>query len=394
MSETAELLLSALGLAGVGRRTVVKAAQESRDGSDLSAFVPALFRRRQPPSDSEWDSAKQSAREQIDRAAKLRLNIVTFLDAEYPERLRTIDDPPACLFVKGPLEVLRRASAIAVVGTREPSTFAEKSARSIAKSLASEGAVIVSGLAKGCDSLAHEGCLDASGQTVAVMAHGLDRVYPSENKHLAERIVSEGGALVSEYSVGTPPTRNSFVDRDRLQSGLADAVFVVETSETGGTMHTARFACKHHRRLAFLNHPEFYDRDPRIGGNEVIKRQMGGIAVGGLEDLRKFHAELITAFVRSQMPVFTDSVRQVAESVIREFQLNSNENRVRLLRLLSESIEESRRQTVADMVSVHEVRRQFLAEATAPVMARVAELTRNDSPAKPQPGLFDPVEPA
>lgn len=231
------------------------------------------------------DDARLEADNQIARAERLGISVVCYLDDCFPERLRTTDDPPAVLWIKGHDESLHATDAVAVIGTREPSSYATKTAKSAAKYLASKGAVIVSGLAKGCDTLAHEGCLEAGGRTVAVLAHGLDKVYPAENRSLAEQIVDKGGALVSEYPVGMPAQRNFFVERDRLQSGLSDSVLVVETSESGGSMHTARFAEKQGRTLATMEHPAHYRSDPRVAGNEEIKSHMGGLPVEGKEHL-------------------------------------------------------------------------------------------------------------
>jgi DNA processing protein len=140
--------------------------------------------------------------------------------------------------------------------------------------------VVVSGLALGCDTQGHRGCLEESGTAVAVLAHGLDEVHPNANRPLAEEIVAKGGCLVSEYPIGTEPKPNQFITRDRIQSGLSDAVVVIETGVNGGSMHTVRFA-KRQRRLVMCIVPT---HDPgaeeQTSGNRLLldKHQATGFA--------------------------------------------------------------------------------------------------------------------
>lgn len=283
-------VLTALNLPRVGRKTVLKAVDRLRHApdevnpSDLLHAVAALV----AFDDCAERAARESAVRQLEEAEELGISVVTVLDEDYPFRLRTIEDKPALLYVRGSITCCDKQLSIAIIGTRDPSPFAQKAARSSARLAAEKGALVVSGLAKGCDTLAHMGCLDVRGQTVAVMAHGLDRVYPQENRRLASQIVDEGGALVSEYSVGAPAQRSSFVERDRLQSALSDGVLVIETSETGGTMHTVRFAHSQGRPLATVCHPLAYDGDDRVGGNRLVRERFGGVSIRDKESLEEF----------------------------------------------------------------------------------------------------------
>ena len=117
---------------------------------------------------------------------------------------------------------------------------------------------------------AHEGCLEAQGIGVAVLAHGLDMVYPAANRGLAERLLDRGGCLASEYPVGTTPVRSAFAERDRIQSGLSDGVLVIETDVRGGTMHTVRFARDQGRALACIEHPQRYRSEDETRGNRKL----------------------------------------------------------------------------------------------------------------------------
>ena len=137
------------------------------------------------------------------------------------------------------------------------------------RELGTERIAIVSGLARGCDTEAHVGCVDASGIGVAVMAHGLDRVYPPENESLAARLIDGRGCLVSEYPPGVPPNRRAFGFRDRIQAALADLIVVIETPAEDGTMLTVDFARKQRRQIACLSHPRPANRT-RVAGNERL----------------------------------------------------------------------------------------------------------------------------
>ena len=160
---------------------------------------------------------------------------------DYPAGLARLPDPPAVLFVHG-ATTSAPAARVAVVGTREPSPWGDRTARECAAAAVSAGAAVVSGLAWGIDTAAHEAAVAAGGVTWAVLPGSLDVIFPSSNTALAERIVESGGALISEYLPGSRPHPTFFIERDRLQAALSHAVVVVETGTTGGTMHTVRFA--------------------------------------------------------------------------------------------------------------------------------------------------------
>jgi DNA processing protein len=176
--------------------------------------------------------------EQHDRAS---IRILSIDSAEFPEHVREVPDPPVSLYVKGSLAALHRP-AVAVIGTRGPTAHGCAIAERISAFLASEGFVVVSGLAKGIDGAAHRSTVAKGGYGVAVLAEGLDKIYPAEHRPLAEQLLACGGALVSEYPLGTRAQRSSFVERDRIQSALSVAVIPVQTDLEGGTMHTVRFA--------------------------------------------------------------------------------------------------------------------------------------------------------
>jgi DNA processing protein len=138
---------------------------------------------------------------------------------------------------------------IAVIGTRDPSSHGINAAERLGERFSLMGCAVVSGLALGCDTYAHRGCLKANGKAIAILPGGIDKIYPSSNTGLAEDILRNSGLLLSEYSPGTRPFKTNYIDRDRLQSGISDAVVVVETDIKGGTMHTVGFAAKQSRQV-------------------------------------------------------------------------------------------------------------------------------------------------
>ncbi|MBA9070194.1 DNA processing protein [Methylobacterium sp. RAS18] len=230
-----------------------------------------------------------SARTMLADSADAGIKVLGFHDEEYPVRLRDTPDPPAILYVKGNVSPLHAPRAVAVIGTREPTEYGGKVARKLALRVAEAGYAVVSGLAHGCDTLGHEGCLDAGGVGIAVMAHGLDKVYPAANRGLAQRLVENGGCLVSEYPVGVTPMRNAFAERDRIQSGLSDAVLVIETDVKGGTMHTVRFAREQRRPLACIDHPQKWLEEDKTRGNQKMIKDGWATAIP--------HGEALLAFL-------------------------------------------------------------------------------------------------
>lgn len=179
----------------------------------------------------------------IEKSEEQGIHAVTFQDKNYPKSLlKTINehgnlDIPTILYYKGDLNICN-LPCIAIIGTREPTDGGLKAGMYLGELLADAGYNVVSGLAKGCDTAGHMGTLKTKdGKTTAFLAHGLDSIYPAENKKLAEEIVSRGGLLMSEYPIGTTVNRYNLVARDRLQAALADATIVIQSGIKGGTMH-------------------------------------------------------------------------------------------------------------------------------------------------------------
>lgn len=287
-SPTTMALLTLMQLEGIGRRTALKIVNGRIDDVDLEELRSRLSSgHRNHFSKGGLLDAQRRSEDQLDQGEAIGIRAFSIYEEEYPKRLREIYDPPAVLFVKGSIDSLHAPKSLAVVGTRRPTSYGEKVAQKAAH-LASEGGfVIVSGLANGCDTYAHKGCLEAQGIGVAVLAHGLDKVYPSANRRLAEQLVETGGCLVSEYPVGMTPARTAFAERDRIQSGLSDAVLVIETDVKGGTMHTVRFALEQKRLIACIDHPEKWLTENKTRGNQKLIRENKVPAISNDEALRQ-----------------------------------------------------------------------------------------------------------
>lgn len=174
---------------------------------------------------------------------KRKIGYVTYKERGFPKNLKGRLDCPVVIYYKGSLDCLRKTS-VALVGSREASWYGKKVADMFASELAKAGITIVSGLAKGIDTASHKAALWVKGKTVGVLGCGLDRVYPYQNYSLAEEIIKKGGAIISEYPLGTPPLPENFRDRNRIISGLCNGVLVIEGRARSGTLITASHAAQ------------------------------------------------------------------------------------------------------------------------------------------------------
>jgi DNA processing protein len=236
---------------GIGR---VRIGQlESHFGSVKNAWEASAADLRQSGLDSGSVKSILATRPGVDLDAEMekmaRYGVTAFAsdDPEYPSRLKEIYDFPPVLYVRGEI-TSQDEWCVAIVGTRRATVYGRQVTEEIVTDLARGKITIVSGLARGIDTIAHHAALEAGGRTLAVVASGLDIVYPSENANLARRIV-EAGALVSEYPLGTKPRADNFPRRNRIMSGLCLGTLVVEAGETSGALITARMALEQNREV-------------------------------------------------------------------------------------------------------------------------------------------------
>lgn len=215
---------------------------------------------------------------------RLGQRILTIQDAEYPQRLRNIFDPPLVLYAKGRMPAIDEEAAIAAVGTRKCTPYGIASAERLGQELAACGAVVVTGLARGVDSAAARGALRAGGTVIGVTGGGLDVVYPAENGDLYADVAA-AGVLLSEYPPGSPPDKAHFPVRNRIMSGLSVAALVVEAPERSGALITARLALEQGREVYAVPGP--IGAPMSVGCNRLI-RDGAGLAAEGWDILRDF----------------------------------------------------------------------------------------------------------
>lgn len=289
MSLGAREALTLVALPGLGRKRARGLLAGAPAAETAAELVAGRF-----STDLLSEAASKAAR--LEELA-LELGQTVLGPSEVPRLLLDTRDPPIVLFVKGDASSLHR-DAVAVVGTRKPSDFGARAAARLGRVIAEAGVVVVSGLALGCDAAGHRGCLDGHGVTVAVVAHGLDSVYPPAHDRLAEEIVARRGALVSEYPPGTRAQSYRFIERDRIQAGLSRATIVVETGFDDGTMHTVRACLAAGRRLACVVHPT-----EAVGnaGNRHLLATGQAMAVDGPQSLQGLLAEVTSPGVRGSV---------------------------------------------------------------------------------------------
>jgi DNA processing protein len=268
VDQTSDLLIAAL-LPGFGPRKyqdlvsrVSLAEGLARPGDHADLFTrPALDQLR------SGEARRRAADEQAQARAR-GARIVGLGEADYPERLARIFDPPLLLYVQGSLLAAEGEQSLAIVGSRAVTPQGAALARTLARDLARVGLTVVSGLARGADTEAHRGAIEVEGRTVAVLGSGLDHVYPPENAALADAVARQG-AVVSEFPFGTRPEPGNFPRRNRVLAGWGRAVVVVEASTKSGALITARLALEEGREvMAVPGHPS---QPGAQGTNQLIR---------------------------------------------------------------------------------------------------------------------------
>ena len=220
------------------------------------------------------------ADEQLKKAEDSGSKVMTYWDDDYPALLKAIFDPPLLLFIQGQHEVIASPS-LAVVGTRLPSQYGSAQTRKIVAGLVASGLTIISGMARGVDSIAHKAALEAGGKTAAVFGCGLDKTYPPENEKLRKEICNNG-AIISEFPFGTMPNAPNFPQRNRIISGLSFGTLVIEAGEKSGALITAKYTLDENREAFAL--PGDVNRPQSNGCNKLI-RECGAMLVSSHEDI-------------------------------------------------------------------------------------------------------------
>lgn len=222
--------------------------------------------------------------------------IIEYASDSYPERLRYIENPPSRLYVKGNVEILN-GIGIAVIGSRTNTQYGEKMCKKFSKKLTEYNINIISGLAYGIDSIAHKTCLKNSGKTIAVLPSGLDNIYPPEHRELAQAIIDNGGALISEYENKTKADSKKFLERNRIVAGLGIGTLVIEGGARSGTSVTAKYTMEYGKPVFCI--PSSLENIKGKTTNELI--QKGSNLVTDVDDILNYYED-ITFSKRDSVP--------------------------------------------------------------------------------------------
>lgn len=265
-----EILLTLLQIRGVGRQSIHKQKHifaQCQNGTELLAILKQKYPAIQldaATTQKLFDNAQRT----LEFCQQQQIEVIDMKSERYPHAYHNIHSPPLVLFLKGNNAILQQ-KGIAAIGSRYPSEWAQNQQEYI-HHIIDNGYLIISGLALGCDTIAHRVALQKNSPTISILPSGLANIYPGQNRRLAQQIITSGGCLISEYRPEQEPQKYSFIERDRLQSGLATGVFVMETSIQGGTMHTTRFARKQQKPMACLFHSAPDWKTPDRSGNTYL----------------------------------------------------------------------------------------------------------------------------
>lgn len=315
-ARTVESIVQLSLTAGVGLRTYRKLAEAFGSIGDVFSAPVKEVAQKAEISETVAEAVKnaagcEDARNQLKLAEQIGASVVTIEDEDYPALLKQIANPPLVLYVRGNL--LRDENAVAVVGARSPSLYGRRQAQKLSTELAAQRWTVVSGLARGIDSAAHIGALDAGGRTIAVLGSGLARVYPNENRRLADRIAGSGGAVISEFQITAKPERWNFPHRNRTISGLCRGVIVVEAAATSGSLITASWAADQGRTVFAL--PGRVDNPLSAGCHGLIRD--GAVLVENAGDvLRELGSEPTQEKAKAPIPAdLTDAEKLLLDLI-------------------------------------------------------------------------------
>nr|WP_314661183.1 DNA-processing protein DprA [uncultured Porphyromonas sp.] len=256
--------LLALQQAGLARRELLQLFDPAAAEPELGLDIPPLLHAYEP----ELEQGRAAAWALLERCEELGISLHPIFAPSYPQRLQRLGaGRPLVLYSLGNSQLLEAPSSVCIVGTRQPDAVGAARAYQLGYEAARRGAVVISGLARGCDAEAHRGALSVGGATLAVVATGLDMTYPEEHAELSEQLLAHGGLLLSEYPPGVEVARERFVQRDRLLAALADEVQVVQCGLDSGTLHTARVARRLYIPIAACRYASYTELSR---GNEYL----------------------------------------------------------------------------------------------------------------------------
>lgn len=257
------------------------------------------------------------------RLEQENINVITIEDELYSKLLSEIYDPPQLLYYKGELTKEDEFS-LAIIGTRKYTTYGKQVVETIAKDLAQNNMTIVSGMALGIDALAHNATLEVSGRTIAVLGSGLDQqsIYPSSNRYLAQKIIDSGGAIISEFPLGTPPLPHHFPQRNRIIAGLTLGALVIEAGEKSGALITARLALEQNREVFAV--PGHIYSPTSAGTNQLIK-QGAKVVTSATDVMEALDLVHVTSYIESKKIIPDTEEEKIIISQLSHEPLHINE---------------------------------------------------------------------
>ncbi|MCR8743814.1 DNA-processing protein DprA [Romboutsia lituseburensis] len=280
------IILTLLCIPNVGRKTVLYLIESIEkfpinESELLEIFISSKLTNKKIyiPTLDEIKKAKEKSNDIILNSSILNIKYIDILNEKFPKSLKQIKDKPVMLFYKGNYKCIEDQKTINIIGSRKASINGLKEAYKLGYDFGKDKYCVVSGLAIGCDEQAHKGCLDANGNTVAVLPSAIDKIYPYKNNYLAEKIIENKGCLISEYPIGKNISKNQFIERDRIQSGISKSVLLCESSLKSGSMHTIEFAKLQGKIISCI--------DINADGNEAIKKDKRCVIIRNEKDIKE-----------------------------------------------------------------------------------------------------------
>lgn len=278
------IILTLLCIPSIGRKTVRSLIKDMEkvplnELDLLEIFINSKLKNKRIyiPTLDQIKKAKDKSYNIILNSDKSNIKYIDILNEKFPNSLKEIDDNPVMLFYKGNYDCIEKTQKINIIGSRNASIDGLKIAYKLGYDFGKDKYCVVSGLAIGCDEQAHKGCLDGNGVTIAVLPSGIDKIYPYKNNYLAEKITENSGCLISEYPIGKNISKNQFIERDRIQSGISKCVLLCESSLNSGSMHTIEFAKLQGKIISCV--------DISADGNEEIKKHNRCVTISNQKDI-------------------------------------------------------------------------------------------------------------
>jgi DNA processing protein len=287
-------LIKLLQTEGIGRKTIINLKKyienENYKSIDYQDCISIIEKMTKKKAKVNYEKARVESEKILENCYNENIRIITCFDKDFPCKLKEIgDDSPAIIYVKGDNKILYSKQNIAVVGTRYPTEEGYKKGFYYSEFMAMMGINIISGLAIGCDTSAHEGALRGDGKTLAVLPSGIGHIYPKTNKNLYDRLIWDGGCVLSEMPPFSPPYSFSFIERDRLQSSLAEGVFIIESPLKSGTYHTYKYCLKYGKEIAASMHKS--KKENLELNNQIIDSDKGCL-IRDTKELKKWLIKL------------------------------------------------------------------------------------------------------